>query len=569
MITAKTRPGQVHGTYVAPLRKITLAWILALVFAVGHHAFYHSLNGRPVEATASLQFRPHSQPGASAIGTALAWLASFSLALSAGTAFLQLAWRSVQQRSWTVSGLDALWSSPNDIMAFLEADFWRSGRATVLVVAAAWAFPLVTTFAPGTLSVSTVTITRNQTCPVPTFDFGTNALFEVTPSVSLPYERPSSLALRTIEATLFSGNSYVPASICSGNCSYTMSVAAPSFECTSGLQNATALNWTDQGPGLTPPPFAGGNFDASPSRNDYHNWDLEVLFANYVEWFPEQAGIGHSTNVSCIAYNSTYYLNYTFAGPLWSINIDNLVRGQPASQMASSTENSNAGSGPLTHTQFWNATTNYHALLSTITSYLVGNIEVFQSTSAVDFDYTPPALVAATELLADTTASNLPGGNLTWNASMITTLETLVSNTVFSVLTLDPAQTTDGLCSFSDNSPRFSYNARRLWLIYGLGLGLALVVDVIGVTALWRNGFGAGGDFRDMLVSTRNSGLDGPETVKEIQDGSLRLRFGRLRKTNGGYAFAEPDSLVREGEEDVGMSDDEGKGFVGTAESSA
>nr|GAT49422.1 predicted protein [Mycena chlorophos] len=226
-------------------------------------------------------------------------------------------------------------------------------------------------------------------------------------------------------------------------------------------------------------------------------------------------------------------------------------------------------SKPESDTALTSGTQRQTTLLSTITSYLVWNIEVFQSTSAVDFEYTPPALVAATELLADTTVSNLPGGNLTWNASMITTLETLVSNTVFSVLTLDPAQTIDGLCSFSDNSPRFSYNARRLWLIYGLGLGLAFVVDVIGVTALWRNGFGAGGDFRDMLVSTRNSGLDGPETVKEIQDGSLRLRFGRLRKPNGEYAFAEPDSLVREGEEDVGMSDDEGKGFVGTAESSA
>jgi hypothetical protein len=120
----------------------------------------------------------HSQAGASAIGTTFAFLTSAFLAASAGAAFLQSAWGVVRQRSFTISGLDALWSSPHNVLAFFSFDFWRTGRGVVVISALSWAFPLVVTLAPGTLSVGTRTDSTSEVCMVPTFDLSASTVLQ-------------------------------------------------------------------------------------------------------------------------------------------------------------------------------------------------------------------------------------------------------------------------------------------------------------------------------------------------------------------------------------------------------
>ncbi|KAJ7276455.1 hypothetical protein B0H12DRAFT_23675 [Mycena haematopus] len=541
-----------HGSLYSPLVKILLGWIVALALASGHHAFYASLNNRvPSSANdmTSASLLAHSQAGASAIGTTFAFLVKASLAFSAGTAFLQCAWMLVRQRPFTVPGLDALWSSPHNAVAFLSFDFWRSARGIVLISGLAWAFPLMITFAPGTLSVESQTRSMSQPCTVPTFDFGSSTLLhDELLSASKIYARPSSVAFRVVGATILGEQPFTPTSPCDGDCSYNISASAPSFSCSPG---ATALTWTlDAGPDYNPPPYVANNLDVTPSKNDYAGWDFEAHFSDYSEWFPVSGG---GSNITCVAYNSTYHLNYTFVGSTSSVTINQIVPQQPGSQISPNTTANDYGyflPNSTIHSGWFNATTNYYAVLSAMYSYFVGNITVTVGQSANNFVYNPSSNLVTDTGLLDTEASAVSNGNLTWRAhpDFSSAMETLLQNITLSILTgsLDATQTASTTCVLTDKVPHFEYNARRLWLVYGLGLGVALLCDLVGIFALYKNSGGANGGFSDFLAATRNPELNGLDLR---QPARIRLQYGPVRSEGGRYAFAKPESLCEGGAE--------------------
>ncbi|KAF8203462.1 hypothetical protein K438DRAFT_1415448, partial [Mycena galopus ATCC 62051] len=106
--------------------------------AGGHHAFNVSLNGRsPVDGGHGI-YGAHSQAGASLLGTMFSLLVSAFLRISAGTAFIQSAWGVVQRRSFTLAGLDALWSATHNPLAFFTFDFWKSARGVAIVAGLSW-----------------------------------------------------------------------------------------------------------------------------------------------------------------------------------------------------------------------------------------------------------------------------------------------------------------------------------------------------------------------------------------------------------------------------------------------
>ncbi|KAJ7278907.1 hypothetical protein C8J57DRAFT_1304914, partial [Mycena rebaudengoi] len=225
----------VHSSPTWPLLKILGIWALGGVVAVAHHVFYSQLRDRPVQA---FQYNKptaifHSQEGASAVGTTLAHLASLALATSIGIAFMQATWKLVRSGSFTVADLDAMWCAPNSAMSFLQWNLWKQPmtRGVMVVAAMIRLSSLVVTFVPGTLTVQAVIETRLSQCNVPTFDLGKNALLYESEfnSPLKPYSQPSSLALRLAGATLLGGQPLSPTSPCDGNCTYTISVIAPSF----------------------------------------------------------------------------------------------------------------------------------------------------------------------------------------------------------------------------------------------------------------------------------------------------------------------------------------------------
>ncbi|KAF7371441.1 hypothetical protein MSAN_00781100 [Mycena sanguinolenta] len=549
-----------HGHSV-PLLKIVIAWISALALASGHHAFYASLDNHPVTSgsgtTALLLV--HSQAGASAIGTTFAFLVSSLLAVSAGTAFLQCAWRVVRTRAFSISGLNAMWSSPTNVFAFLSLDFWRTAQGVVVISGLAWAFPLIVTFAPGTLTVATDITTTSGQCSVPAFDWGaTGLLYDVIDSASISYNSPSSLIQQIVGATFLAGQPLAATSPCGRNCSYVMSTNAPSYSCSVGAQNPSALNWTsaDLNPEFSPPPYFAAQTDitAPSSENQFVKWDFQAHYTNYTSGLPVANG-GH--NITCIAYNSTYSVNYTFAGTTASVVIDKIVPQQLAGQMSPNISGQAGflvpGSDPLVHTAWYNATASYYAILDSISAYTIGSVVPQNGLAGASVVYTPSTIQLGQTQLMQTSGTSRAALNFTWIPikDIPPIFESLLQNITLSILTgaADRTQTTTTICSYSDNNTHFVYNERRLWLIYGLGLGVALLCDFFGIIALFQNSAFGGATssyFGDFLAATRNPELN---ELNLNESGRVRLKYGPVLSEGGRFAFSRPDALAVGGKE--------------------
>jgi hypothetical protein len=200
------------------------------------------------------------------------------------------------------------------------------------------------------------------------------------------------------------------------------------------------------------------------------------------------------------------------------------------------------------HSAWFNATTNYFAVLASLYSYLAGNITVTEGLNAASFAYAPPTIAVANTLLVNAAASSFTDGNLAWSthSELPSKMEGLLQNITLSILTgsLDATQTTSTTCIRMESIQLFEYDAHRLWLVYGLGLGAALLCDLVGIAALFRNAFGATDDFSDFLGATRNAELD---TLDLKQPGRIRLRYGPVRSEGGRCAFARPENLYEDG----------------------
>lgn len=345
-------------------------------------------------------------------------------------------------------------------------------------------------------------------------------------SASTPYLRPSAQANRVVGAVLLGGQPFSPTSPCAGNCSYLTAVSAPAFSCSPGLKNASALTWnaTILGAGLT---YIAGNFDAAPPVNQYTDWDFLGHYADAGRFLP----VSNGTNFTCISYNATYNLNYTFMGSVSSVSIESVALNQPAGQMSE-----DQGFVNQVHSWSFNATTNYYAILTSLYTLIAGNITSSESGNSVDFISAPTSLaVTQTQLV-----TYVQDGNITW-ADVAASMESLLTNITLSILTLDPTQNSSTICVYANTRPYFSYNSRRLWIIYALGLGCALLSDLAGLLALMRNSFGARAGLTDFLAATRNAELHDVDFSQGTQ--RVRLRYGALRGEAGRHAFAFPESL--------------------------
>ncbi|KAF8155141.1 hypothetical protein K438DRAFT_2026530 [Mycena galopus ATCC 62051] len=546
-----------HG-HIVPLLKIVLAWVSALALASGHHAFYASLDNHSVTSGTTVSLLVYSQVGASAVGTTFAILVSSLLAASAGTAFLQCAWRAARKHAISISGLNAMWSSLTNLFAFLSVDFWRTAQGAVIVSALVWTFHLIVTFAPGTVTVETDVATVSGPCQIPTFDWGgTGLLYDVQASASNLYNGPSLLIQRIVGATFLGGQPLPPTSPCGHNCSYLVSTNAPSYSCSVGAQSASALNWTavDIDPTHSPPPYfaAGTDITAPGSENPFSTWDFQAHYTNYTWGRPVADG---GNNITCIAYNSTYNVNHTFAGTTASVVIDSILPQQIASQMSSNISGipgvwSIPGVEPLVHTAWYNATANYYAILDSIAAYTMGSMTVTIGPTSSIVNFTPGTIQLGEwqMMQAGSSTGTAPfSPNYTWIPieDIPLMFESLLQNITLSILTgaADGSQSMTTTCFYSDNNTHFVYNKRRLWLIYGLGLGVALLCDFFGIIALFQNkafGSATGSNFGDFLAATRNPELN---ELNLNDPGRIRLKYGPVLSEGGRYAFGRPDALA-------------------------
>ncbi|KAK1968956.1 hypothetical protein LY78DRAFT_727400 [Colletotrichum sublineola] len=131
-------------------------WLaLGIACAIGHHVFYHFLDGNPAE----------DQVRMLRYGTVLAFAAKASLGAAVISAFQQRIWTTVRSRFMTIAALDSMFAATENFLALLSWDFLKGAKAAAALAVFVWLSPLVVILTSNTLLVEPRTIVENGTCP--------------------------------------------------------------------------------------------------------------------------------------------------------------------------------------------------------------------------------------------------------------------------------------------------------------------------------------------------------------------------------------------------------------------
>lgn len=107
---------------------MSLSLVAGIAFAVGHHSFYHGLDGTPPPSTSYAVWGfPHGyskQQLNISIGNTLAFLAKAFLAVAIATAHDQINWRAIKRSPTELGLIDALFSAREAIPNALNARMW-------------------------------------------------------------------------------------------------------------------------------------------------------------------------------------------------------------------------------------------------------------------------------------------------------------------------------------------------------------------------------------------------------------------------------------------------------------
>lgn len=102
--------------------------VVGICFAVGHHAFYASLDGHPAD----------DQVRMLRYGTILAFMAKASLGAAVISAFQQRIWATVRSRILSIAALDSMFAATENLIAFLNWEFLKGAKATAALALFVW-----------------------------------------------------------------------------------------------------------------------------------------------------------------------------------------------------------------------------------------------------------------------------------------------------------------------------------------------------------------------------------------------------------------------------------------------
>ncbi|RTE84649.1 hypothetical protein BHE90_000704 [Fusarium euwallaceae] len=132
------------------------------VSAIGHHFFYHNLNGKEGDAQ-SLMFR---------YGTILAFCAKASFGTAVAMAFQQRAWFVMRRKTARLDTVDSIFTANAEFTALLDWKAIKKARVSTCLALYCWLTPLVVVLTSETLSTVAAGLSDLSSCPaVRTLDF--------------------------------------------------------------------------------------------------------------------------------------------------------------------------------------------------------------------------------------------------------------------------------------------------------------------------------------------------------------------------------------------------------------
>ncbi|KFY90143.1 hypothetical protein V500_05281 [Pseudogymnoascus sp. VKM F-4518 (FW-2643)] len=532
--------------------------VLAAVLAVTHHFVYKSWD-YDVVADDDQQTRYLR------IGMMFGFLIETALGAAIGTAFTQVMWQLFRQKSFTVGGIDTVWTSLGDPMSLLSWEFLTKGWLLVVIAICTWALPVISIITPATLSIRLMESATVSSLPVPYINSSWVGPFaEFQPAVDgndFTGTTPLVSRLLFASATTMQILPQVPPS---PNCSYAIQFDGPALKCQAGIptnfEKAFLATFNTSGTGAFETPTgdespylgAGSSIIITDNQTEQFPNDRNTEFLSHVFFMRTDP-----KNVSCELYDASYDVAFNFSSGVQSTFVRNLTYLQPN---IFSHANYNLSDGQNKAAQ---------AMMEVTRSLLTGFIEGSGSIFIEDTNILATSLAGCPELKNSEKLNFAPGfffgGQIDpWmcrNGSLELAMEDLFTNStlsLFSAPQLAPAtENFKAEVTTLTIEQHYSYDFQTLWITYAVFLAASLVVTLLGLWGLHVNGVASDTAFSTILLTTRNPDLDaiakGYNTgavglTGEVED--VKLRFGVVEGEGRHVAFGREESvrLLKRGE---------------------
>lgn len=113
-----------------PTWNIYLFWVIGIGFAIGHHAFYASLEGKIVHGDDQLLMLRY--------GTALAFAAKAGFVASVLTAFREQIWATARSKMLAINTLDDMFAAVETPFSLLNLELLSNGKVVALLALYCW-----------------------------------------------------------------------------------------------------------------------------------------------------------------------------------------------------------------------------------------------------------------------------------------------------------------------------------------------------------------------------------------------------------------------------------------------
>ncbi|ATY67313.1 hypothetical protein A9K55_000361 [Cordyceps militaris] len=514
------------GIYWLTIVQMVSFFAAGVAFSVGHHLFYNSLNGTEVTATknGTSRWDLQRQEWKIRVGTGFAFIAKTCLASAIVVAYKQRVWTSCRQRAYSIAGLDALFSAPTDLLAFVNSELLCCKLATVLA-ALVWLLPLSALITPATLTIvpSRQRSTKFEKVPQLYFQFEPD---QYGFSVYTWQRRPSPLLTRISMAAASSMN-ILPMPAQAPNSSWTVHFTGPSLQC------------------QEPPPGLLEILDAVVNAtqthiNKYSKMRLVyTAFTPDLRWFSLFGAKGgaddfardcvlggavcsddprgrsrplvmrlREKSYACLLRNTSY--SARFHSSLLQTTVELIAHKWQ--DMDTSYDPTYGVVGKAIAKMLTGA---YYFSLE----LKGGGKDVIMRLGSARTSIDSTALMGALEdrvnnaYYKEIFKTSPKDAALTRNSSLGDLVEELSRNITLSLfsstrLWANKTDWYDTMVTFDRSINIYRYNAQNLWIAYGVAIGVTLVSIGVGFLALFSNGVSHGINFSNILATTRNSSLD-------------------------------------------------------------
>jgi hypothetical protein len=360
--------------------KMTALLLAGGALAVGHHLFYQSLAGKPVENNNNENsWSSRNQQSNVRYGTAFAFATKTCLAAAVTFAYQQQIWISLRKKYLKISTLDAMFQATNDPFSFTNKEFISKSKLGAVLAAVIWygslksikilarssllvdsltvifrLLPLSALVTPAALTVTLHTTVSASTMPVPAINFSALNTFTSQGRVDM-----TSSVVKRITTAVVSGAQILNMPVFKPDSSYTTTFNGTSLQCSpanatiqpiiDGVFHAvnsrysvyTAFSPFTQSRARWPSVDSGGSFNGNWSNiwtGNFTDWtsscaadcilgEYPCLYASmatdysptFPVWYPLWLRLGEDRLV-CSLQHTEYTVEFKAVGDIQTIN---------------------------------------------------------------------------------------------------------------------------------------------------------------------------------------------------------------------------------------------------------